>query len=69
MATKEQATNNEFMSPKELAELLGLPLSSVYGFNAEGTAPRRVRLGRHIRYRRADVEAWLDRHVVDGGAK
>ncbi len=29
-----------------------------------GTAPR-FRVGRHVRYRRADVEAWLERQYDD----
>lgn len=55
---------SEWISPKELAELVGLPLSTIYGFNTDGTGPRRIRVGKHVRYRRADVEAWLNRHFV-----
>lgn len=53
------------MSPAELADLLGLPIAAVYNFNYRGTAPRRMRVGRHVRYRRADVEAWLERQYDD----
>lgn len=55
------------MSPQELAELLGLPISTVYGMNCEGSGPRRIRIGKHIRYRRADVNKWLDSRVVENG--
>ncbi|MEU8849058.1 helix-turn-helix domain-containing protein [Streptomyces sp. NPDC048564] len=63
MGTK---SDSEWMSPEELAEFVGLPLSTIYGFNSQGDAPRRIRIGKHCRYRRADVEEWLDRHVVGG---
>jgi len=26
-----------------------------------------VKVGKHVRYRRADVEAWLDRQYADNG--
>jgi len=53
------------MSPQDLADKLGLPLASIYNFNYRGTGPRRIRVGRHVRYRRADVEAWIERQYTD----
>lgn len=51
--------------PEWLAEYLGVPLSTVYQMNSKGTGPRRMRVGRHVRYRQRDVDAWLDAHAVD----
>ncbi|MFE0316572.1 MULTISPECIES: helix-turn-helix transcriptional regulator [Streptomyces] len=62
------ANKSEFMSPKELAEFLGISVASLYTMNTYGTAPRRIRVGRHIRYRRTDVDAWLDSNVIEGRA-
>lgn len=45
--------------PRWLAEYLGLPLATVYKMNSEGTGPRRIRVGKHVRYRKSDVERWL----------
>jgi len=53
------------MSPQELADLLGLPLAAIYNFNYRGTGPRRISVGRHVRYRRLDVEAWLEGRYAD----
>ena len=53
------------MSPQDLADKLGLPLASIYNFNYRGTGPRRIRVGRHVRYRRVDVEAWIERQYTD----
>ncbi len=58
-------TTETLMSPQELADMLGLPLATVYGFNYRGTGPRRISLGRHVRYRVSDVEAWLERQSDD----
>lgn len=53
------------MSPQELADMLGLPLAAIYNFNYRGTGPRRISVGRHVRYRRSEVESWLDAQYVD----
>jgi predicted DNA-binding transcriptional regulator AlpA len=30
----------------------------VYRWNSDGTGPRRLKIGKHVRYRLVDVEAW-----------
>jgi hypothetical protein len=46
------------LSPADLADREGVPLASVYEWNYRGTGPRYFRVGRHVRYRLADVERW-----------
>lgn len=55
----------ELLDPKRLAEHLGVPLATVYQMNSRGTGPRRIRVGKHVRYRESDVTKWLERHAVD----
>lgn len=50
----------EWMSPADLAAEFGIPIASVYQWNSRGTGPRAAHIGRHVRYRRADVEAWTE---------
>lgn len=50
----------EFFSPDELADFLGIPVKSVYQWRHRGTGPVGIKVGRHVRYRRRDVDAWLD---------
>ncbi len=52
-------------SPQEVAEYYGVPLATVYKWNSVGTGPRYIRVGRHVRYRQSDIDAWLDSHAVD----
>lgn len=59
--------NTRHLSPADLAEREGVPLETVYGWNKEGTAPPRMRLGRHVRYRLADVIAWENSRTVASG--
>jgi excisionase family DNA binding protein len=44
------------MTAREVAELLDVPLSTVLEWGRRGTLPR-VKLGRHVRFIRAHVEA------------
>ncbi|MFF0262585.1 helix-turn-helix transcriptional regulator [Streptomyces microflavus] len=55
----------KMITPKELAEHLGVPLQTVYGWNCDGSGPRYSRFGKRIRYAVADVEAWASARAVD----
>lgn len=57
-------TADKPLTPAELAERYGVPVSTVYRWNYSGTAPRRILVGRHVRYRLADVEAWEESRQV-----
>ena len=49
----------EWISPDELAAELGIPVKTIYQWRYLGTGPRGHRIGKHVRYRRRDIEAWL----------
>lgn len=53
-------TAQYFMSPEELAAYFGVPVASVYGWRYKGAGPPAFKVGRHVRYRIADVEKWLE---------
>ena len=53
------------LSPEELARREGVPLATVYKWNSENTGPRRLKIGKHVRYRLSDVEAWEAQHLSD----
>lgn len=48
----------------EVAEILGVPVATVYAWRLRGTGPRALKVGRYLRYREQDVAAWLDDQVV-----
>jgi predicted DNA-binding transcriptional regulator AlpA len=51
---------DKHLSPEDLAEREGVPVATVYQWNSRGTGPRPMKIGRHVRYRLADVIAWED---------
>jgi excisionase family DNA binding protein len=63
--TQEGFVSSELMSRDDLAEFYGVPRRTVERWDAEGKGPPRYRVGRHTRYRRAEVERWLESHRVD----
>jgi excisionase family DNA binding protein len=54
---------SSLLSPAELAAHLNVPLKTVYRWRTIGDGPRGIRVGKHVRYRQADVDAWLDAHA------
>lgn len=48
------------MTPEELADYIGVTLHCVYAWSSRGGGPRPLKVGGRLRYRPADVEAWLD---------
>ena len=52
--------SDQLMSTEALAEYLGIPTTTIYKWRVQGTAPRGIKIGRHIRYRASEVRRWLD---------
>lgn len=47
-------------SAEQVSEYLGVPVDTLYAWRHRSTGPRASKVGRHIRYRWEDVDAWLD---------
>lgn len=51
---------DRLLTPQEVADYLGIPLTTLFRWRWDGgKGPRGHRVGRHLRYRSEDVEAWL----------
>lgn len=53
----------KLLTAQEVADYLGVPLATLYQWRTKGTAPRAVKVGRHIRFRPVDLQAWCDRNA------
>ena len=51
---------DKMISPTELADMLNVSVRTVYTWKSNGTGPRAIKVGKHIRYRTSDVEQWLE---------
>lgn len=55
------------MTVADLAERFGVPPKTVYDWNSKGTGPRFMKIGRHARYKLADVIAWENARYTETG--
>jgi excisionase family DNA binding protein len=51
---------DRLMTMAEVSDLLGSPISTLYGWRHRGEGPAGYRIGRHVRYRREAVETWIE---------
>lgn len=54
------AATDDLLNPTALADYLQVPVATIYQWRHKGYGPRGVRVGRHVRFRRADVDRWLE---------
>lgn len=58
---------DNLMTVETVAEYLGVPVATVYAWNSRGLGPKRSRVGKYVRYRRVDVDAWIDERATSAG--
>ncbi len=51
----------KMLSTRELAEYLGVAPQAIYDLRCDGRGPRAVHVGRELRYRVSEIEAWIER--------
>ncbi len=59
-------TEDRLLSVEDLAELLGVPQKSIYVWRAKGEGPPAARIGRYLRWRRVDVDRWVEQQLATG---
>ncbi|MFC7994498.1 helix-turn-helix transcriptional regulator [Streptomyces pilosus] len=55
-----------YLTPVDLADLLGVPVETVYQRRRKDTGPRGFRVGRHLRYDPEDVRIWVAAQMDKG---
>ena len=58
----------DLLTVMEVAELLRVPRGTVYQWRYRGEGPPSAKVGRHLRYKRGDVERWID-GLIDAHAE
>lgn len=51
----------------EVAELLGLPVRTLEHWRLQGRGPKSAKIGRRVKYRERDVQAWVDAQFERSG--
>ena len=63
METYGMSGIDPLLSDHDLEQITGRARSSWQKDRLSGRGPRFIRIGRLVRYRRSDLEAWLDAHA------
>lgn len=64
-STTDEHDLSAVMSISELAAYLHVAVQTIYDLRCQGRGPRGFRVGREIRFRLREVEAWLSRMEHD----
>ena len=54
---------SRLLTVQELADLLQVPLKTIYTWRYKRIGPPAVPMGKYLRFRAEDVAAWLDSHA------
>lgn len=61
--------SDRLLSPRELADYLGVPITTLYAWRHAGEGPQGFRVGKHVRYRWDDVQTWIQRQLKATGGR
>jgi excisionase family DNA binding protein len=56
----ENNSTMDLIGVEQVASILGVSASTVRWWRQTGKGPRSARIGKHVKFKRADVEAWAD---------
>lgn len=54
------SAQSRLLTPTEVAEQLGVPVKSLYVWRTKNGGPRGIKVGKHLRYRQTDLDAWIE---------
>jgi len=57
------------LSTFQAADYLGVPRETLAVWRMRKTGPRYSKIGRHVKYRQADLDAWVESHTIRTGAR
>ena len=57
------AERSEWISAQDLALEIHVPVRTVLSWRQRGVGPASAKFGKHVRYRRIDVDAWIAQQV------
>lgn len=65
MMASDSSTGLTFWSTPQVADMLGVPRSTVEVWRSRGIGPKFIRAGKHVRYESVDVLAWIEENKHD----
>jgi predicted DNA-binding transcriptional regulator AlpA len=65
LLTSSLDISSRLLSTEDVARILVVPVATLYTWRYKGTGPKAYRVGKHLRYRLADVLGWLEDQAAD----
>mgnify|MGYP003114781027 FL=1 len=65
MQTEVTELQKEILTINDLCELLSVTPKTVHGWRYRGIGPTSFKAGKHVRYKRSDVEAWIEQNTQE----
>jgi excisionase family DNA binding protein len=59
-------SDDSLLDPDQLAAYLKIPKRSIYGWRVKGIGPPAIKVGKYLRWQRADVDEWLRQQREEG---
>jgi excisionase family DNA binding protein len=56
----DPAVPERLLTTAQVSEYLSIPVATLHVWRHRGVGPRSFKVGRHLRYRAADVTSWLE---------
>lgn len=50
----------------QVSRYLGVPIGTLHVWRSKGKGPRAIRIGRHLRWDWAEIDAWVETQAVGG---
>ena len=58
-------TTEPLLRPGDVSERLGVPVTTLYSWRVRGEGPPALRVGKHLRWDRDDLEAWIENQKAE----
>ena len=55
----------ELLTEQQVSDLLGVPVKTLQAWRHYMKGPNYVKYGRHIRYKKTDIENFLNEHTIN----
>jgi hypothetical protein len=59
--------SEELLTPAEVSAYYKIPIRTLHQWRYQHTGPRAAKIGRHLRYRKADLDAYFDEQTKTDG--
>jgi hypothetical protein len=59
----------ELWTPAEVSAYYKIPIRTLHQWRYTGDGPRAAKIGRHLRYRKADLDAYFDQQARNDAAR